>query len=1077
MIKIYGRKRIVACLKYLIPKEAAEKWGISERRVQLLCQQGRIAGAERHGRIWLIPETAPKPKDARIKTGRYIKNQPESPASEVPDIAPAVQQDGEQYTFLLPTELAAIVPRPRLIEKIAPPGSSLTYIQAGAGYGKTTLLKQYASQRDKVIWLFLDERDSNILCFLRHLEDAFRQKLSRFEFYTTDLLPFSAEDTFVHRALAALLRAIGRCKLTLILDDVHLITDSKVKDLLTRLAQNCPPGLTLVMAGRDELWGELFRLEMDGRVAELTQDDLLFSREETEELWGFFDEDAYVATEGWALALQSYRMAAWSGKLRLPHDDRKLHRYLLEEIFKQLPENMQNFLLATAWLPEPNPAECDRLLHIQNSQEILDELVRRNIFTTQTSPSTYRYHTLFSAFLRQNGNTLGREVLRRAMLDSYARKEYHQAATYALLLDDAAFVHECIDADLGRPFGQGNYGNIRGYFDCMKAQNIELSPRVLLARGLYLSSQGHFHEADQCLREALPMLGEDRRIMLQVLAHKARILRNKASLEESSTLIDSLLPLPADASMEDWYLVMIEKIHNLTLSTRLAEALELTQTMLEKCVSRGNTRVRAWFKRYLTVIYFFKGDYLKCLRYYEKSLSLSGEEQDWLSRHSVGAYAAKAYQATGQEEKAVPLMEAELSRLRRLGLHEELCINYLMYADILLAEEVRKSSQGGGADFSSFHRYLELAEEHAALKGNAQNYILFAKILRLGAELFAQPEKVPHAIKDILQMAEDVTPFFQTIAYGRVASFLHMLGQDMELSKACYRKAIEIGEKHGTWNIPMLCYGGLAAIYLRERDEERAEEYARRFLELSLQYGHRYHFRLKSLFGEVLKFALNRGITPEFTRAMLEYGGYAAQRVYIHTLGAFYIAPVHDRHSRVKIRTQKSRELLAYLLEHREGVSRERIYADLWGDSEGDITGTFHTRRGEIRRAFESLGAKNPIESERGVYRLNMEEIACDYDAFQQAADIFMKDPIPENAQKVVAHYTGRYLDDLEALWAESTRLRCEDTFLQAAEFLLESYRESGERAKTLELLRHCTSLTYQGHRIPSEAESERKKK
>lgn len=118
MIKIYGRKRIVACLKYLIPKEAAEKWGISERRVQLLCQQGRIAGAERHGRIWLIPETAGKPKDARIKSGRYIKSKPESPASEAPGVAPAIQQDGEQNTFFLSTELAAIVPRPRLIEKL-----------------------------------------------------------------------------------------------------------------------------------------------------------------------------------------------------------------------------------------------------------------------------------------------------------------------------------------------------------------------------------------------------------------------------------------------------------------------------------------------------------------------------------------------------------------------------------------------------------------------------------------------------------------------------------------------------------------------------------------------------------------------------------------------------------------------------------------------------------------------------------------------------------------------------------------------------------------------------------------------
>ena len=49
-------------MKYLIPKEAAEKWGISTRRVQILCAQGRIKGAERHGRIWMIPETAERPR-------------------------------------------------------------------------------------------------------------------------------------------------------------------------------------------------------------------------------------------------------------------------------------------------------------------------------------------------------------------------------------------------------------------------------------------------------------------------------------------------------------------------------------------------------------------------------------------------------------------------------------------------------------------------------------------------------------------------------------------------------------------------------------------------------------------------------------------------------------------------------------------------------------------------------------------------------------------------------------------------------------------------------------------------------
>ncbi|HHW00107.1 MAG TPA: AAA family ATPase [Clostridiaceae bacterium] len=1064
-------------MKYISPKEAAEKWGISQRRVHTLCSEGRVEGAVRHSRVWLIPESAEKPADERIKSGRYIKRNPYPSAvvAEADELVHMVQPETEEYTLLRPSPPRAVVFRPRLIEKIAPPGSSLTYIHADAGYGKTTLLMQYTTGRNNVIWLSLDERDSDLMNFLRHLENAFRKKLPRFDFYVTDLLPFAADNTFVSLALTSLLKALGHRKLILILDDVHVISDGAVMDFLTRLAKSCPQNLTLVMAGRHELRSSLFRLKMDGRVAELTKADLRFSREEAEELWGFFDEAVYQATEGWALALQSYRMASEAGKIRLPHNDRNLNHYLMNEIFNQLPEETRHFLLATAWFPELNPNECNRLLGIKNTREILDWLVHRNIFTVQVS-TVYRYHTLFASFLRQNDNGLGLEVLRRAMSDCFARGEYERAADYALLIGDGAFIHDCIKAELGRPFGKGHYGNLKGYFDCMEAQRTHLSPEVLLARGLYLSSQGRFYEAEQCLNEALPKLSGDSRVLLQVMAHKARILRNKASYEESNRLIDSMLPLPDDAPPEDWYLLIIEKIHNLTLSTRLCDALELTLSMVKKCAAYGNARVRAWFERYLTVIYFYQGNYKKCLHYYEKSLSLPEEEQDWLARHSVGAYAAKAYQVTGQEEKAVSLMEAELSRLRRLGLHEEMSLNYLMYAEILLAEEMRKSIQGGLVDLSEFNKYLELAEEHVDLKRNSGNYMLFIKILHMDAELLARSEKALYWVKDILELVEHATPYFRALAFGRLANAFHTLEQDMEQSKAFYRKCIETGEAAGTLVAPMIAYGGLAAIYLREKNETKAEECARRCLTMSMEYGHRYYFQIKSVFGEVLKFAQSRGITPEFTREMLAYSGYAAQKVYINTLGTFYIAPAHDRHFRVKIRTQKSRELLAYLLEHREGVSRQRIYADLWGDSEADVTRLFHTRRGEIRRAFESLGAKNPILREKDVYKLNMEEIICDYDNFRQVVEDFRKKPVHENAQRVVDHYTGRYLDDMEALWAESSRLLCENSFLQAAETLLENYRESGEQAKIVELLRRCVSLNHHGHRIDASKEGKRKK-
>ena len=59
-------------MKYLSTFEAAEKWGISHRRVSILCNEGRITGAQRAGSRWIIPENAEKPADARIRSGKYL---------------------------------------------------------------------------------------------------------------------------------------------------------------------------------------------------------------------------------------------------------------------------------------------------------------------------------------------------------------------------------------------------------------------------------------------------------------------------------------------------------------------------------------------------------------------------------------------------------------------------------------------------------------------------------------------------------------------------------------------------------------------------------------------------------------------------------------------------------------------------------------------------------------------------------------------------------------------------------------------------------------------------------------------
>ena len=59
---------------YMKVSDASVKWGISNRRIVTLCNEGRIDGAIKFGNTWAIPEDTEKPKDERIKSGKYVKN-------------------------------------------------------------------------------------------------------------------------------------------------------------------------------------------------------------------------------------------------------------------------------------------------------------------------------------------------------------------------------------------------------------------------------------------------------------------------------------------------------------------------------------------------------------------------------------------------------------------------------------------------------------------------------------------------------------------------------------------------------------------------------------------------------------------------------------------------------------------------------------------------------------------------------------------------------------------------------------------------------------------------------------------
>ena len=61
-------------MEFMTTKQAAEKWGLSERRLQTICNEGKISGVVKFGKAWAIPVDAERPVDKRVKSGRYKKS-------------------------------------------------------------------------------------------------------------------------------------------------------------------------------------------------------------------------------------------------------------------------------------------------------------------------------------------------------------------------------------------------------------------------------------------------------------------------------------------------------------------------------------------------------------------------------------------------------------------------------------------------------------------------------------------------------------------------------------------------------------------------------------------------------------------------------------------------------------------------------------------------------------------------------------------------------------------------------------------------------------------------------------------
>ena len=334
------------------------------------------------------------------------------------------------------------VGRPSLIERLARDDCGpVVSVVAPAGYGKTTLLSQWAERNGQAFaWVSVDETDNDPKVLLTYVAEALDavQPVGGRVFDALASPASSVPGSVVPRLGAAF--ASMTTPVVLVLDDVHALHNSECRAALSVLAEHVPGGSRLALAGRVEPPLRIARLRAEGKILEIGPGDLSLTCDEASSLLraaevvlGADDvAELHRRTEGWPAGLISRRCASGKAARSVPRrSPSAVHRFVSEyvesEFLARISERQRAFLTRTAVLERMCGPLCEAVLDLPGSAATLAELARSNLLLVPLDQrgQWYRYHHLFRDILLAQLHRLQPDlvpVLRRRAAGWYLRQ-------------------------------------------------------------------------------------------------------------------------------------------------------------------------------------------------------------------------------------------------------------------------------------------------------------------------------------------------------------------------------------------------------------------------------------------------------------------------------------------------------------------------------------------------------------------------------------------------------------------------------------------------------------------------------
>jgi LuxR family maltose regulon positive regulatory protein len=498
----------------------------------------------------LLPESDSRPTESQVPL-------------QAGDLVPVAK-------VLLPRRRGDVLTRPRLLNRLYDMvDRKLVLVSAPAGYGKTTLLVDFAHDLEHpVCWYTLDPNDRDPRAFLEHLVLSLHHRFPSFGERTHQALAASSD--LSHGAPGAVNVLIHEMMdvipqwFVLVLDDYHWLGEApEVGAILARCLTYQTGQFLLVIASRTiPALPSIIQLAAKSEVGGLGLMDLRFSAGEIQGLLAqnyklhIPDREARelaAQSEGWITGILLTAHTMWQGILqRLVQanvSDQPVYEYLAQEVFDQQTLPVQTFLTASSVLQEMSPALCLQVLGLTDAERFLALLEERNLFVTHLEGEWYRYHHLFQEYLqarlRKQDSVRWNELHHRAAKWFEAHERPEMAVHHYLAIgsvEDAARVMQTAARDM---FLSGRLETLMAWKTALPASMRERAPRLALIQARAADMLGRCQEALELteIAERGYRAIQDQQGLAYTLLHRCEVWQGQGRHLEAMVLGEETLSL------------------------------------------------------------------------------------------------------------------------------------------------------------------------------------------------------------------------------------------------------------------------------------------------------------------------------------------------------------------------------------------------------------------------------------------------------------------------------------------------------------------------------------------------------